>query len=206
MTCWLIKLVLAARSKSEDDGWSQILVFVILAIFYAVGSIISKAKKAAKNGKGQKPKPGKPVRKQPELTIDLRMLKQLFGLPEEPEEAKSGIQTGQEEEFEQQAAKPQVAKQKIHPTVRKVSRSQPVVRKAPETSQIMGMEPQVQPKLEKVPGLTGESEVLTGTPQTKYLSDILSDYEDAEKLRRAILHYEILGKPLSLREPLERFF
>jgi hypothetical protein len=42
-------------------------------------------------------------------------------------------------------------------------------------------------------------------PQTKYLSGILSDYDDTEKLRRAILHYEILGKPLSLREQ-ERAF
>ena len=40
-------------------------------------------------------------------------------------------------------------------------------------------------------------------PQEKYLSEILSDYENPENLRRAILHYEILGKPLSLREPGE---
>ncbi len=30
------------------------------------------------------------------------------------------------------------------------------------------------------------------------------DYSDPEALRRAILQYEILGKPLSLREPLDR--
>jgi hypothetical protein len=42
-------------------------------------------------------------------------------------------------------------------------------------------------------------------PLAKYLSEILSDYDDPEKLRRAILHYEILGKPLSLREQ-ERAF
>jgi hypothetical protein len=41
-------------------------------------------------------------------------------------------------------------------------------------------------------------------PQTKYLSEILSDYEDPEKLRRAILHYEILGKPMSLRKPTDK--
>ena len=40
----------------------------------------------------------------------------------------------------------------------------------------------------------------TEIPRAKYLSEILSDYEDPEKLRRAILHYEILGKPLSLRD------
>jgi hypothetical protein len=43
----------------------------------------------------------------------------------------------------------------------------------------------------------------TEIPRAKYLSEILSDYDDTEKLRRAILHYEILGKPLSLRDPSE---
>jgi hypothetical protein len=37
-------------------------------------------------------------------------------------------------------------------------------------------------------------------PPTQHLSDLLSDYRDPVKLRRAILHYEILGPPLSLRE------
>ena len=37
-------------------------------------------------------------------------------------------------------------------------------------------------------------------PETKYLSELLLDYADPEQLRRAILHYEILGKPLSLRD------
>ena len=36
--------------------------------------------------------------------------------------------------------------------------------------------------------------------ETQHLSDLLSDYADPEKLRRAILHYEILGPPLSLRD------
>ena len=37
-----------------------------------------------------------------------------------------------------------------------------------------------------------------------YLSDVLSDYyKDPEEFKRAILHYEILGKPLALRDPSE---
>jgi hypothetical protein len=59
-----------------------------------------------------------------------------------------------------------------------------------------------------IPATVKKSEVMrvaapAETPLAKYLSEILSDYEDPEKLRRAILHYEILGKPLSLREPGE---
>lgn len=35
-------------------------------------------------------------------------------------------------------------------------------------------------------------------------SDLLIDYSDSDALRRAIVQYEILGKPLALRDPLER--
>lgn len=37
-------------------------------------------------------------------------------------------------------------------------------------------------------------------PESEYLSELLTDYADPEELRRAILHYEILGRPLSLRD------
>jgi hypothetical protein len=61
-----------------------------------------------------------------------------------------------------------------------------------------------------IPATVKKSEVMrvampVEIPQAKYLSEILSDYDDTEKLRRAILHYEILSKPLSLREQ-ERAF
>jgi hypothetical protein len=32
----------------------------------------------------------------------------------------------------------------------------------------------------------------------------LIDYGDPDALKKAILHYEILGRPLALRDPLER--
>ena len=38
-------------------------------------------------------------------------------------------------------------------------------------------------------------------PESEYLSELLTDYSDPDQLRRAILHYEILGKPLSMRDP-----
>jgi hypothetical protein len=34
--------------------------------------------------------------------------------------------------------------------------------------------------------------------------DLLIDYSDPDAVRRAIVQYEILGKPLALRDPLER--
>jgi hypothetical protein len=182
MNYWLAQLILAARKSDEDNGWVQILAFVILAIFYALGSIVkARANKTAPKGKEQIPR--KPARKSPESTIDLQMLKQFFGLPEEPE---SSSQPSPEA-------------------------SKPLVRvKRPAVARQVAMPQQVQLKPEEVPELTVEAAVPLVTaeravagaeiPQAKYLSEILSDYEDPEKLRRAILHYEILGKPLSLRD------
>ena len=31
--------------------------------------------------------------------------------------------------------------------------------------------------------------------------EVFLDYEDSDEIRKAILHYEIFGRPLSLREP-----
>jgi hypothetical protein len=35
------------------------------------------------------------------------------------------------------------------------------------------------------------------------LEQLLLSAEEPDELRKAILHYEILGKPLSLREPMD---
>jgi hypothetical protein len=193
MNYWLAQLILAARKSSDDNGWVQILVFVVLAIFWALGSILKA--KANKGAARKKQTPGKAVREPPESTIEIRLLKQLFGLSEE---AESGSQS------QPQVTKPQIAKPQVRPTVRKVTRPQPAVRKAPIKV------PKIAPKIEKVTELAVampqvEAAAPAEIPQVKYLSEILSDYEDAEKLRRAILHYEILGKPISLREQ-ERAF
>lgn len=181
MNYWLAQLILAARNRDRDGGWMQILVFIILAVFYAVGSIVkAKANRTAPKKKEQVPrKPRKPVRKPSESAIDLQTLKQLFGLPEE---AKSS-----------QPSPPQAAKPQVRLAGRKVTRPQPVARRKPPA----------EVKMEKVSGRAAKTAVAAGTPHTEYLSKILSDYDDPGKLRRAILHYEILGKPISLRDPSE---
>jgi hypothetical protein len=204
---WLAQLILAARNSDEKDtGWVQILVFVILSVFYAISSIV-KAKRLRRSGygplakaeanktapKGKEQIPRKPARKPPESTRDLQILKQFFGLSEEPESSS------------------QPSPEAPEPLVRA---------KRPAVARQVTM-PQVQPKLEKITAgvaasLVTAERAIAGAeiPQanatlrstlrsTRYLSEILSDYDDPEKLRRAILHYEILGKPISLREPSE---
>ena len=74
--------------------------------------------------------------------------------------------------------------------------------------------PQPKPGLEELPEFTGKPTkkpkdkhlgipTPAEIPAARYLSELLSDYADPGDLKRAILHYEILGKPLSLRCPSE---
>lgn len=206
MNYWLAQLILAARNKNKDGGWMQILIFVILSIFWVLGSIVkTKANKSVPKGKGKTPR--KPVSKGSESTIDIQMLKQLWS-GEKPKSSAQG---------HQQAAKPQV-----RPASRKVIRPA-TARSAPYGAGVMGPQPvavrkiptgtkeavkfptfEAQPTLEEIPMLTSDVAAAAEITQTEYLSEILSDYKDPEKLRRAILHYEILGKPISLREPSEQ--
>lgn len=74
--------------------------------------------------------------------------------------------------------------------------------------------PQPKPGLEGLPEFTGKPvrkpedkhlgiPVPVEIPAARYLSELLSDYANPDELKMAILHYEILGKPLSLRRPSE---
>ncbi|MFA5238782.1 MAG: hypothetical protein WC476_03620 [Phycisphaerae bacterium] len=186
----LTQLILAARRSNDGDtGLKQILVFVVLSLFYAIGSIVK-----AKSSKTATPK-GKEPLKPPESDVGLRMLKQFFGYsePEADEEPAASSQP------RQQAVKP-----KLQPTHRKVARptaaTSPPPAKLKKSSEFT---PAAYDSVSAAGKKPGDKTLLTQTPQAKYLSEVLSDYQDPERLRRAILHYEILGKPISLREPSE---
>jgi len=168
----LAQPILAAR---DLEGWTNILFIVGLAAFYIIGSII-KIKTSKKKEQEQ------PGRKPPEPTP--------VGGPPRPLQ-KTPYQQARRPvgPTPKSQPRPQVAKPQAQPPRRKITRPQPVGRKLPakKAEQAIGLEA-IEPL-----------EALKLSP--RYLSEILSDYDDPEKLRRAILHYEILGKPMALRDP-----
>lgn len=211
----------------------QILVFVILAVFYAVGSIVkAKANKTALKDEKQKI-PRKPARKPPEGTRELFKQSQRPARPAPHGQPRPQMTKLQVQPPRRRVARPATARSAVTspqpavgrklptkaeeaielPTLEPLGLRQGLRPDELEVSKMGVLEPQVQPKFEELPELTtkveGLKEKRVAMPAeiqpAKYLSEILSDYDDPEKLRRAILHYEILGKPLSLREQ-ERLF
>jgi hypothetical protein len=156
------------------------------------------------------------------------ILEQIFTeIKKAAEEASKGAETDKPvQRIVQKPVRPPVAVQKYAGQAKQVSQSQvkaaPLAKEPPAKPKISKTIAKVESEFDKlgqldkgIHSLPGISTKISGLPSKKkvkpaetveytYLSDVLSDYyEDPDELKRAILHYEILGKPLALRNPDE---
>jgi hypothetical protein len=191
----LEQMILAARRK-RPQGWGNILFIVFLAISWAIGAILkAKSQKEEKKKTGERQLKGKPGGRAAEVTKKSPFQKIRLAL--EAELQRQGLQTQQPQ---RKLARPQ-------PTAQKVA-----VKREPDVP-APALEPgtqKVQPEFQELPEFTDKAVrelkdkrigVSVQKPQAQYLSKILLDYSEPDELKRAILHYEILGRPLSLRGP-----
>ena len=222
MNALLAQIILLARGN--DGGWMNILVLVLVAAVYGLATIL-KAKKGKKSQEQAEEEQGRKPQRKPEggrgvLEQFVREIQRAF----EPTEGQERESRPAAQPAGRKTARPQPA-----PTVRKYAAEakqagwpKPIIQ--PAKTKRPGLElsmpaPQLQPDFEELPELqtgiealpeftTKAVERLVGkrkgraeVPESKYLSEVLADFTDPEDLRMAILHYEILGKPLSLRDP-----
>ncbi|MHC4159125.1 MAG: hypothetical protein ACYSSO_08615 [Planctomycetota bacterium] len=202
----MAQVIVAARDNGMER-WTNILFVIVVGIFWVVGGILkARANKAAE--KDEKPRPRRPAGKGPEGAM--------------AREKQAAKQRGRP--FILTEAKPR--QPEVQPKRRKMVRPQPVGRKLAagieqaiglptlepmEVSKVAPAMPKVAPEFGELPEFTakavgklGEKKVPTAEELApEYLAGVLQDYDDPETLRRAILHYEILGKPLSMRRPGE---
>jgi hypothetical protein len=213
----LAQQILAARDK-DFEGWTNILFIMVIGIFWVVGGILK-----AKANKSKQQEQEQPGRRPPESTRGVpKAFKQTpYQQAQRPvgRTPKSQPRPQQVQPSRRKIVRPQPAGRK--PSIKTEEAIELPTLEALETPKVSLPGPQLQADLEELPEFTVETvekdirlssvEALGAkrigiageTPQTKYLAEILLDYDDPEKLRRAILHYEILGKPLSLRGPSE---
>ena len=215
MNALLAQFILVARGN-DIEGWWNILILVIVAAVYGLGAII-KAKGKKAEGQGEEEQGRKPARKP--ATGGRGVLEQFFNElrnlaePTQDRESRPPAQPAH-----RQIARPQPAVRKYAAQAKQAGRVQP--RTPPAKYKLSIPAPQVQPDFEELPeletgiealpefttktvkGLVGKGEGMADkVVKSKYLSEVLLDYADPDELRMAILHYEILGRPLSLRDP-----
>lgn len=200
---FLEQLVLSAR-RSRDNGWGNIVFIVAVAIFWLISAIFkSMARKDEAEKTGEKQLSGKPGSKPVAGTKKEGPFQQIRRAIEAEVQKQKQLQAQQ---TQRKVVRPQPAARKVAATTDRIARI-PATRPSVK-AKLTRPTPQVGPEIQELPeftdkvvknlkdkGISTQSEI----PQTKQLVEILSDYSDPEELRRAILHYEILGKPLALR-------
>jgi hypothetical protein len=197
MSDFLAQLVLARRDPG-DDGWMNILVVVVMAVIWIVGSVV----KAMKAKSGEEQQPGRASSRKPPAHGRAGQ-RQIPGRPQRPAGPTQSTQLPKKRTTladlraaarkfaadAERAFQPQTTAPTPKPP-QPISQS-PV---RPETAPI------IQPAVPGIKRLVAKRPATAQTPPTRQLSDLLTDYTDPEKLKKAILHYEILGPPLSLRD------
>jgi hypothetical protein len=215
----LLAQIILARRDSDVENWINILVVVLIAIGYALSSIF-KARVRKVEDKDEEELAGrKPASKPPagSRALQEQSLKQ----------ARRPVAHAPGRQY-----RPAVQRQRASTAVRRAVEK--FITEAEELSRLAAIEPLAEPKLgiptpqlepqlqelpeldtkiEELPQFTREAvkelggrhgDIPAEMPGADYLPEILSDYADPDELRRAILHYEILGRPLSLRDPSGR--
>jgi hypothetical protein len=166
-------------SNGEDNGWMQILVFVGLAVFYGLSSILkAKANKVKESD-----------------------------FPEEESEEKpvdENLQKKQERRFEQLSGHEQYLR-KVKTAESWAGIKRKIAQFVPEMPVIQPQKPDVQIEPDKLTEdvskpLKGFKARVPKSEELKKQPAALLDLAGSDDLVRAILYLEILGKPLALRD------
>jgi len=181
----LAQIVLAARGD-DAEGWMNTLVIVLLAVFWAIGGILKVRARKAEKAEAEDEEPGvvkgplRPTaRRATAKSVYKDKARGVAVWRPQPQRIRAGAKT-LAEEVEPRQAKPSVAGRKA---------------REPKTAvaKMAGVRP---PKAVPAAGAVRAVE-------KPMLEQLLLSAEEQDELRKAILHYEILGKPLSLREPVD---
>lgn len=199
-------ILLARNDEPGNGGWTQLVIFVILGLVYALGGLAKmKANKAAEEGEKTEEKPKRRPRYKPldELFPPRQAGTKGTAAPRASRmtsrparETRRPTEVPIYREHRQAARIPEVKKKPARPAAKPT---------LPETEKPMPLMPSLE---SAVPSELGKIEKLgidlsrsQKEGEQELAGGAVLDYENPDALREAIVHYEILGKPLSLRGP-----
>jgi hypothetical protein len=181
--------------EGEDGGWMQLLVFVVVGVLYALGGIIKAKKRKGAVEEEEDQSAGEQAPPEPQ-----REPLRAIGRPQQPQAStlrrKSVLQTFVEEitraaQLDAQPPQPQKLAPPLRPS--RIETKIAEFPKKPTGDAIAASQP-------KPLALELEAKQQAQADDLPLIAPELGGPDD---LARAILHYEILGKPVSLRDPAE---
>lgn len=190
--CYLVSFILAGQG---DDGWTNILYIVVLAVFWIVGGIIKATSKKPEAGRKQQSS-SQPIRR-PVPTKSSRPSAARPTTRTSPDRPRTDWQTARKASAKPRSRLERLAaefEKALEPYISDIpskpkSQPKPIVRKPVDL-----------PKDVRLGQMVVRPELPKTTPETEHLPELVFDYADPDELTKAILYYEILGPPISLRD------
>ena len=189
----ILAQLIPAGPGDDAEGWMNILFVVVLAVFWVISGVIKATSKRPQDRQKQQAS-RKPIREVPRSTT-----------PRDPSSARP---TRKAQDRPQMRPRPVSQAAQLE----KAYRSGTV--DASRTLESSQTNSQVEPLLEDLPEFTSKPLVELGqmrldlprrtTEAEEELPDLIMDFTDPDELSKAILHYEILGPPVSLRNPSDQ--
>ncbi len=184
MNYCLAQVILAARSD-DAEGWINTLVIVLLVVFWAIGGILKARAKKTKIEEDEDEYSEEPLKP----TARPSTAKPVYS-PSRIASAEQGKARG--------VAVWRPQPQRIRAGAKTLAEEVEPRQAKPSAAVRKGRGPKA-----AVAKVTSEwAKKPVSAPEEPTIEPLLSA-EEPDELRRAILHYEILGKPLSLRGPAE---
>ena len=197
--------ILLADNGHGDGGWIQLVVFIVLGLIYALGGLAKmKANKVFKededniDDKPQRRPRYKPLDEtfSPRQSQSKRVPAPSPGTsrttPRPVRQIHRPTRARVHHEYKQPARVQEPPKRPVRPA------SRPKLREAVRKNPPVSAASYELAKIEKPEGEPSQKQQLTEV--SEFTDRPVFDYEDSDSLRNAILHYEILGKPMALRE------
>jgi len=213
----MTECVLQLGLLAQDDarGWMNILFIVVVAVFWAIGGLVKVASnKSRKQGASRPSSDGRKretwLQQLAKKAQEIQHAMETEGSKEtrpiessRPPEGRVAVRTdrGGRSALVYERQGPQRPAEKP----RQPARAKAGPKAASQAERQIAAESLNVPMVPQEPMRTAVRAARTTTP-VDYASPPIIDYTDADALKNAILQYEILGKPMALRDPFERTF
>lgn len=190
---------LLAGPGDDVEGWMNILLFIVVGVFWVVGSIIKVSSQKKQTNQKQQPPQHKPARKPIRKTS--RTTQARVPSPERPPRPPLA-ESQKKPHLSRVPELDQVLRSKVDELSKKFESTQT---KPPKPKPVEEIIPHDIPDFTSKPLVELDSMRLDRKKRTTDLEEgfpeIDLNYEDPDELAKAILHFEILGLPVSLRDP-----
>ena len=215
MNFFLSQFIIA---QNEDiEKWMNILFIVVLAVFWILRSVVKSKVDEARERKNksapfdQNRKPASSTKELSELLLNrvLKYRESTSGPRNRQNIQRTTIKSATAGPASRGiASKPQPAMSAPY-TIQRSKKPSKLTFKQPSLKQNIQKLEKIDTNIQELPEFAPKSvDNLADLPlskstqisQSEFVSDFVWDYKNPDELRRAILHYEILGKPLSLRD------